>query len=313
MDSDQATSATPRVPADLSGRDPALTLAGLLDVLDRADGDAGAMARRRPRTHRSAAARSAAYRAGASRAGAVRSAPLRSVPPAPMARRAAAPAPAAGTLPASAAPAGAYPWQAPADASPSLPGTSAPGRWHRFIRRVALWGADGEHLAWRVPEARPTGRSAVPGSAVRRLSRRLALWGAGAHGENLAWGGPARRPSRREVDPPVVLREMPSTPTIKPAAPSPAAALLAGDRPAAGPRPGPPEPSAWSPARTGWPPPRAWPPSGPARARGDPSSCPARGSPPPEPRSRPSTHSASTWSPAPPSLPPPRPAPSAPG
>src|SRR6478609_5139647 len=133
MSSEQPSSApAPRMPADLSGRDPAQTLAGLIDVLDRADGVAG---RPRPRTHRSAAHRSAAYRTGASRAGAVRTVPLRSVPPAPMARR------------------------------PALWGAGSHGEnlaWHAGPWVVAP--LDGAHAPVRTP-------------ALRRLTRRLALWG----------------------------------------------------------------------------------------------------------------------------------------
>ena len=382
MSSEQPSSVpAPRMPADLSGRDPAQTLAGLIDMLDRADGVSG---RPRPRTHRSAAHRSAAYRTGASRAGAVRSVPLRSVPPAPMARRPAQPA-GAGPIPAQASPAGARPSDA-RSSSPRSSGVAAPLAPPRpgLIRRLALWGAGshGENLAWHIspvhispvhiapvhiaPEQGADGGVRTP--ALRRLTRRLALWGAGAHGENLAWGRPAvARPARRELDPPVVLRAMPSTPTIEPAASSPAAALRPAGPAVPGPRVSPPEPtvgwcsppvqsspepSAWSPPRTGWPQPREWPPSRPvgtrstppsppasrsrssnptstapavrsrssspaerglARARGDPLCSPARGSPPPVPRSRPSTPSALIWSPAPASSPPPCPAPSAPG
>ncbi|MGY1591989.1 hypothetical protein ACI79D_08440 [Geodermatophilus sp. SYSU D00708] len=132
---------------------------------------------------------------------------------------------------------------------------------------------------------------------LRALVRRLALWGAGPDGAHLAWGRPV--PPAPRPDGPVVLTELPSTPTIQPAAPSPAAAL----RPAGIPRPAParalrpvapprvpvvaplarqvpaprPTPSPGSaPAEHRRGAPRA---SAPARARGDPRPPPARGSP----------------------------------
>jgi hypothetical protein len=141
------------------------------------------------------------------------------------------------------------------------------------------------------------------------MARRLAMWGSGPGGKYLAWGGAAFPDPRRDVDRPVVLREMPSTPMIQPAAPSPAAALLpripassAGTRgmppvprgavAVPGVRPGgPPEcsratgrptQSRRSPAATGL-----------VRARGDPLSDPVRGLPPPARRSR---SPGSAWS-----------------
>src|SRR3954463_10651393 len=78
MDSDRATSAAATVPADPIGREPHRTLAGLIDVLDRAD---GVQAGQRPRPRHPAASRSA------HRPGSGRTVPLRSVQPAPMARR----------------------------------------------------------------------------------------------------------------------------------------------------------------------------------------------------------------------------------
>ncbi|MGY1704319.1 hypothetical protein ACI79C_07080 [Geodermatophilus sp. SYSU D00697] len=124
---------------------------------------------------------------------------------------------------------------------------------------------------------------------LRALVRRLALWGAGPDGAHLAWGRPVR-PARRP-DGPVVLTELPNTPTIQPAAPSPAAAL----RPARAPRPvAPPRVPVVPPLARQVPAPRATPSPGtapaghrrgtprasaPARARGDPRPPPARGSP----------------------------------
>ena len=305
------TAAAARMPADLTGRDSGRTLAGLIDVLDRAD---GGMPRRRPLPRHAAAARAAAYRSGA-----VRTVPLRSVRPAPPAR----PAP----VPFRAQP------QAPATTVAAY--STSPGVVARMTRRVALWGAgaDGAHLAWH--SSAPAAVSSYPvaaAAAERRpalgrpgllaaLRRRAALWGAGAHGEYLAWSAPplprsAARISLRGVDGPVVLRELPSTPTVQPAVPSPAAALVPGPasspagpeaRPApighrppappvaesepAGPRV--PVQSARTPQPTGWPPrplrsssrpARSFPTAtGLARARGDPSPCRARGSPRPPP------------------------------
>jgi len=255
-----------------------LGLAGLIDVLDRADGIPGA--RRAP------VRRASAHRPAAHRTGAVRTVPLRSVQPAPMART--TPLPRAYALP--------EPERIPVTGISDL------------VRRAALWGSGphGEHLAWRV---RPVAPPAPRPSRLRTLVRRVALWGSGPSGEYLAWGRPAAPAVRRDVDPPVVLREMPSTPTIKPAAPSPAVALLPrGPASSAGPRgmppitrgavavPGirpvrPPERS----RATGWPSPSRVSPAstGLIRTRGDPLSCPVRGSPLPARRSR---SPGSAWS-----------------
>jgi hypothetical protein len=282
--SERTGSATaPRTSADLSGRDAARSLAGLIDVLDRADGARAA----RPR-------RSAAHRSGG-----VRTVPLRSVQRAPVARPAPAPALVAEPL-------------APAHVP------AAPSRLRALTRRVALWGAgpQGEYLAWRC--AAPS-TVAEPGATpragrLRTLVRRMALWGSGPEGEYLAWGGPARNAAPRpSADRPVVLHEMPSTPMIQPAAPSPAAALVPRgpafpaaarvippvptEGSGASSPPGSPSRAGRSPHGTGWPQQRtgsSFRPAalstpisashraaGPARARGDPTSCPVRGSPPP--------------------------------
>ena len=285
--SERATAA--RLPADPmpAGR----SLAGLIDVLDRADGGVG--------HGRSRSRRPATYRPPGSRGGAVRTVPLRSVQPAPMAR----PVPGASRAPASAA----------------LPPAPA-GRLHTMIRRAALWGAGphGEHLAWGSP-VRAAVRPAVPPLAgapvaagrparLRSLLRRIALWGAGPEGEYLAWGAPPRQVPKPVADRPVVLREMPSTPTIpsqspmiRPAATSPAAAPLPRGPASTGPRWMPPVPRGavavpgvrpgGRPERsraTGWPPqaPPSGVPTGLVRARGDPLSSPARGSPAPARRAR---------------------------
>jgi hypothetical protein len=261
------------VSADPTHRGQGRSLAGLIDVLDRAD---GAPDGRRPQ-----ARRASAHRAAGPRAGAVRTVPLRSVQPAPMAR--AVPAPRAYVVP--------EPERVPVT------------RLSDLVRRAAMWGAGprGEYLAWRVAP-QPAAPAAHRPARVRSLVRRLALWGSGPGGKYLAWGGPAFPDPPRHVDPPVVLREMPSTPTIQPAAPSPAAALLPrAPASSAGTRGMPPVPRgavAVPGVRPGGPPERSratgWPshshPSpvatGLVRARGDPLSWPARGSPPPARRSR---------------------------
>jgi hypothetical protein len=285
MSSETARTAGPaRASADLSGRDPAQTLAGLIDVLDRAD---GALVGRRSRPRRSAA-----YRPAGSRSG-VRTVPLRSIRPAPMARP--APVPAAPTV-------------------TVVVDTPDPALRQGIVRRVAMWGAgpQGEYLAWRgsSPKA-PAPARAPRRSRLTSLVRRVALWGAGPQGKYLAWSAsgslrPAPVPSWEFDGPlddgPIVLRELPSTPTIQPAAPSPAAALLPRDpASSAGPRgmppvprgavavpgvgpSGPPEPS----RAPGWPSPARPSPAatGLVRARGDPLAFPARGSPLPARRAR---------------------------
>ncbi|MGY1753881.1 hypothetical protein [Blastococcus sp. SYSU D01042] len=132
-----------------------------------------------------------------------------------------------------------------------------------LTRRVALWGAgpQGEYLAWSTPEPAPR---APLRPRLRGLTRRIALWGAGPRGEHLAWGRPAPTPAPRQVDPPVVLRELPSTPTIRPAASSPAVALIpAPTRRAPGTGPVVAQvapPVRVTPAGTRWaPPPPGWP------------------------------------------------------
>jgi hypothetical protein len=300
MSSEPATSASAaHMPADLSGhgRRPGRehghghSLAGLIDVLDRADDALSGPRTRRPAAHRPAGGRS----------GAVRTVPLRSVQPAPMARP--APAPAVRIV-----------------EDVRVPDRPAGSRLRSLTRAAALWGSGprGEYLAWRCDTPRPA-RAAAPTQApipapaparqlARRsrlhgLVRRLALWGAGPDGRYLAWGGAPVLPApRRDVDPPVVLREMPSTPLIQPAAPSPAAALLPRDPASSvGSRRMPPVPRravAVPGISPSGPPERSratgWPVRGPlspaatglVRARGDPLSCPVRGSPPPARRSR---------------------------
>src|SRR3954466_10928125 len=273
MDSDRATSAAAAVPADPIGREPHRTLAGLIAVLDRAD---GVQAGQRPRPRHPAASRSA------HRPGSGRTVPLRSVQPAPMARR----------LPGSTA-----------VVTLSVPPLrkESPGGPVGLLRRIALWGAGprGEYLAWPGVFPRPAGGPAraaahAPGR-FSALIRRAALWGAGPRGEYLAWSSGAGRPApstlRAERDSPVLPRELPTTPTVQRAAPSPAAALVpAGPASSPTPRltrgaptvagcspPGPssPAPSGWSPAPTGWPQPREWRPSRQGETHSTPPSPPA--------------------------------------
>lgn len=249
--------------ADRALHEPAGTLAGLIDVLDRAD-QSRPRPRPRPATHRTA-----------------RPAPLRSVQPAPAAR---VPRPVA------------LPVHSPRVVVVPDRVREPLGGLRGIGRRVALWGAgdQGQHLAWRTPPP----PAPVPGrrrAAVRAFTRRMALWGAGEQGRNLTWGRPAAR-ALRDLDPPVVLRELPSTPSIQPVAPSPAAALLpAGPASSPGSRtgtaapdatarpthPGPTDPAARHRPRAGWSPPRDCPSPGRYGARSTPPSLPVRPPVPP--------------------------------
>lgn len=298
MSSSEASVLTP-ARGGASPADPGASLAGLIGVLDRADGA--------PSAQRSRPVHTAAFRASA------RAVPLRSVPAAPAARPGRVPVAAVRTPTVTVVP----------DPEPR-PITGL----RDLARRAALWGAgpQGEHLAWRTPEPAP--RPPLR-PRLRALTRRIALWGSGPRGEHLAWGRPAPVAAPRQVDPPVVLRELPSTPTIRPAAPSPAVALIPAPTPpsprtgpaalrapattpaaAARPTPTGPVGPGWAPPPPGWPQTPAWghhrqvavpvgrttvlPPlptgprrtvpartpsagarAGPARARGDPRSVPA--------------------------------------
>ena len=286
MSSSQRATAAPLV-ADPVALEARLSVAALFDVLERAGTG--------PLPVRAPGRRPSTYRPAGARRGAVRTVPLRSVRPAPMAR----------------------PVPGPSRAVALPAPVAAPGRLSTLVRRAALWGAGlhGEYLAWR-PTVHSVHTAAAPVAMTPRseprrgLLRRIALWGAGADGEYLAWGGPSRPALKPVADRPVVLREMPSTPTIQPAAPSPAAEL-SHRRPApAGPRWTPPVPRGavavpgmrpmGPPERsraTGWPSQVSGPgvPTGLVRARGDPLSCPARGSPGPARRSRSPNSSRSSF------------------
>ena len=200
MSSSERTTAA-RMAADPIALEAVRSVAALFDELERAGG--GPVHPRSP--HR----RPASYRPAGARTGGVRTVPLRSVQPAPMAR------PAPGALPAR-------------QAAPQP--VHATGLLHTVIRRAALWGAgpQGEHLAWR--PARPARRASrrEPSRSPRRRpdgtptsGRDCGTWSAGSPS-----GAPAREASTspgaapaapgrssREADRPVVLREMPSTPT----------------------------------------------------------------------------------------------------
>ncbi|WP_146220398.1 hypothetical protein [Geodermatophilus normandii] len=186
----------------------------------------------------------------------------------------------------------AVPAATPAAAAPApvaVPGPRWRARLRASVRRLAMWGAGprGVHAAW------PTAPVVVP-PAGPGLVRRLALWGSGPDGEHLAWGRPRRPVPAPVPNAPVVLTELPSTPTVRPAASSPAAA----PSPAGSTRPFPPRPAA--PARRAGAGPAGWPArpaagrptarapgrtgtAGAVRTRGDPGGHPARGSPRPPP------------------------------
>ncbi len=230
-----------------------LTLSGLLDVLDRAE----EFPPRRPRPGRSTGLRPGG--------------PRRSAGPLPPARPVPVPAARPRPVASSSAPVAAAP-VAPAAAGGTTTERPAPrppfrARLGALLRRLALWGAgpDGAHLAWGRPAARIADAPAVP--------------------------APAAVPAPRG-DGPVLLTELPSTPTIQPAAPSPAAALVPARMPRSVPAPRVP---VVAPLARQVPAPRPRPAPGtasgghrpaaarsasPARSRGDPAPPSARGSPP---------------------------------
>ena len=275
MGMDRAAAAARAVPGDDAGSDAGLTLAALIDVLDRAD---EVLVRTRPRPRRSAMHRSPAARSAAARSSAVRSAPA--------ARRS-------------------------GSTSRAVLGSSATDRpVPRVVpaRSVPLRSVPPAPPA-RVPVvlAQPATQPSRPPVGVRlravlsAVVRRAALWGAGPGGAHLAWNAPppprvyrasGARPAAaaRTVDPPVVLRELPSTPTTPPTTPPAArtAGPVAHPRPRAAVRNTPARPlriPALStvrripplPPAPGGVPNRARSPGG---VRGSPGSAPARGSPP---------------------------------
>ena len=311
--SDAPRAGSAAVPAQRSGGDVGLTLAGLIDVLDRADELAD---RQRRRHYRAAASGSLVARSLAARAAASRPAPLRSVRPAPAARPA--------------APVGANPTGDGAPTAVSAPMGVAP---------PAASALPDHGAAAPAPSPAVAGPTGSLGVRLRAAVRRLALWGAGPRGEHLAW----RSVPGRTLDGPVLLRELPDIPTVAPATSSSAAGARAAAlrlRPPA-PRPvrttlrtvapllhTPEPPPATEPpgapsVPTGWPTPRNRPSPGPGLpprsssfrtapvpttvrqgprlssaeregggdARGSP---PPRGSPLPERRARPPTYSP--WS-----------------
>lgn len=221
MGMDRAAATARALPAEPSGTEAGLTLAALIDVLDRAD---EVLVRTPPRPrraalHRSPVARNVADRwdplrdldarpgATVSRPGTTsraiarpggtdrsvprsaprvvpaRAVPLRSVPPAPPARLPVAPAP-------SSAAAGA---RLPASRPRTPVGARLRAAFRAVVRRAALWGAGpgGAHLAWNAPPPARVYRGTIPQPPA----------------------------AARRVDPPVVLHEMPSTPTTRPAPP----------------------------------------------------------------------------------------------
>ncbi len=272
----------PVVPAD------GLPLAGLLDLLVRAD---AVPHRRRP-------VRAAVTRHPAARR-ALRPLPMaRPVPvPRPRPARPSAVPVTASAVPVTAAAASAAPAAPTGAGLPAAPvrpgGSRLRARVRATVRRLAMWGAgpDGAHAAW------PTPPVVVP-PAGPGLVRRLAMWGAGPGGAYLAWGPPRPPAPAAPVVPlapgngAVVLTELPSTPTIASAVPSPTAASSAG-----GPARSLPRPRAAVPALApaGWPArPAAGRPlarapdlpsstGGTVRTRGDPAPHRARGSPRPPP------------------------------
>lgn len=298
MGMDRAAAAARAVPAEPSGTDAGLTLAALIDVLDRAD---EVLVRTRPRPRRGAMHRPASARTVADRWDPLRDLDARSASPVRRAggtsravvRSAGTGRPVPRVVPARAVPLRSVPAAAPVpvQASPA-PGAGA----------VAT-------ASPAAPASHPERRTGTPfgarlRAAVSAVVRRAALWGAGPGGAHLAWNAPrpvrvyraastGTPPERRQVDPPVVLRELPSTPTVPPAPRSarPQVPMTSAPRPAVGRTPVrslrapalstvrriPPLPAA-----RGTVPSRARSPGG---VRGSPGCGPARGSPPwwPEP------------------------------
>jgi hypothetical protein len=301
-----------RTPGSSSPSPDERTLSGLLAVLERAPAlpSAGRPRPRRAVVHPSAGARGRRLLPVAR--------PV--LPPRP---RPAAAAVARATTPVPVM------WR-PATERPAVPVPAGPPRRRSqpgLARRLALWGAgpNGAHLAWNrpAPVAAASAPAAAPapaaprrlGTRLRRGVRRLALWGAGPTAGHVAWNVPpqpriysARLPVRPA--PPVGttavrLTELPSTPPNRPAASSPAAAILpapslraagvhvrASARPPRASQPRASELTGWPairtgpcpalPAPSGWPSREAGPRAGArspgrARTRGDPPACRVRG------------------------------------
>ena len=293
MGMDRVAAAARALPAEPSGTEAGLTLAALIDVLDRAD---EVLVRTPPRPRRAALHRPPASRTVAGRWDPLRD---RDVLPASTARRPGGtsravvrsagtdrpvPRPAPRVVPARAVPLRPVPPAPPA----RLPVVAAP-----FSAAPAAAALSRTPLRARLR------------AALAAMVRRAALWGAGPDGAHLAWNAPpparvyratlsAPPSAARRVDPPVVLRELPSTPTTPPVAravQAPVPASRVDPRPAV----------RRTPVRTlrtpalstvrRIPPLRPAPGAVPSRARspggvrGSPGSGPARGSPPwwPEP------------------------------
>jgi hypothetical protein len=270
MGMEQAGAAATRPASSIAG-DTGLTLAGLIDVLDRADEVA---IRRRPRPRRSTVHRPAVYRPGGTRPVPDRWDPMRTVGPrtgaTPAGPRARTATPLRSVPPAPAARATLAAVAAPPPAPAAQPGITEAGA------------------------QRPQAGRARLRTRLRRLVRRVALWGAGPDGAYLAWGTgeprPVYRAGAQPLDPPIVLRELPSTPTVGPQAASPARARRR-PAPVAGRRWDAPLPSARGLIGRAPVPSRMVPPTGatglpesraraPAGIRGSPGEPLARGSPP---------------------------------
>ena len=302
MSSSERATAAPLAADPVAWR-PAAAWPRLFDVLDRADG--GPV----PAAHRPAGARPPTAPAGTRtrrrphRAAALGPAGADGAPGpgcGPRCRR-------GGPLPVAAPGRLAAPWSAGRPSGVPVRGASTwPGARPSARRRPAA------ARAARTPAARPGRRPAPPGRAVgRRRRRRVPRLGRPAR------PAPAsRRPTvpwccaRCPAPPRSVPGDSPQT-SVQPAAPSPAAVLTSprsGSGRTAVDAAGP----SWSSGRprrkTEWtrlnaPGPPAGPrrspgpvsPTGLVRARGDPLSCPARGSPAPARRSRPPSSSRSSF------------------
>ncbi len=304
MGMDRVAATARAVPAGAPGGEAGLTLAALIDVLDRAD---EVLVRTRPRPRRAALHRPSAARTVADRWDPLRDQDLR---PGASARRP------GRTSRALVGPAGTnrpVPRVVPARAVPLRSVPSAPP-----ARLPAVHASAGAPVrdAVRPPAAtRVTPPLATRlRAALASVARRAASWGAGPGGAHLAWNapapvrvyraGPPPVPAPRRGDPPVELRELPSTPTAsappRPARTAPPQSTPVRPRPSGRTTPVRPLRSpALSTVRRipplppvhGSVPNRARSPGG---VRGSPGTGPARGSPPwwPEPGRAPSARTA---------------------